>query len=206
MREPAATTRSKILHATTATALFVVALLAVNVAHMRWFDVNVVFYASLLDAAIAVVLAIALLSLAPFRVFNAFEKLQLIVVWALIGYAYAISVPTVIDRSLSFYILEKLEQRGGGIRKDAFDRVFTDEYMKEHHLVDIRLTEQEQSGTVVIRDGCVKLTPKGVALASFSRFYRTNLLPKKRLILDSYTDALTDPFRNSDAHADYTCE
>jgi hypothetical protein len=206
MREFAATTGTRILRATTATALFVVALLAVNFAHMRWFDVNVVFYASLLDAAIVVVLAIALFALRPFRVFNAFERLQLIVVWALIGYAYAISVPTVIDRSLSFYILEKLEQRGGGIRKDAFDRVFTDEYMKEHHLVDIRLTEQEQSGTLVIRDGCVKLTPKGAALAGFSRFYRTNLLPKKRLILDSYTDALTDPFRNSDAQADYTCE
>jgi len=206
MRESAETTRTKILRSIAATAMFVVLMLAVNFAHMRWFDVNVVFYASLLDAAIALVLAIALLVLARFREFNPFEKLQLIVVWVLVGYAYAISVPTVIDRSLSFYILEKLEQRGGGIRKDAFDRVFTDEYMKEHHLVDIRLTEQEQSGTVVIRDGCVKLTPKGEMLAGFSRFYRTHLLPKKRLILDSYTDALTDPFRNSSARADYTCE
>ena len=203
---PEVSTGNKVVRASVATALFVVALLAINVAHMRWLDVNVVFYSSLLDAAIAVLLMLAVLALAPFRGFNAFEKLQLVVVWALIGYAYAISVPTVIDRSLSFYILEKLEQRGGGIRKDAFDRVFTDEYMKEHHLVDIRLTEQEQSGTVVIRDGCVKLTPKGARLAEFSRFYRTHLLPKKRLILDSYTDALTDPFRNSDTHANYTCE
>jgi hypothetical protein len=190
---------------TAATALFVIALLAVNVAHMRWFDVNVVFYASLLDASIAVIVGFALLWFL-FRAFNAFEKLQLLVIWTLIGYAYAISVPTVIDRSLSFYILEKLAQRGGGIRKNAFDRIFTEEYMKEHHLVDIRLTEQEQSGTIAIRDGCVLLTRKGAALASFSRFYRTNLLPKKRLILDTYTDALTDPFRNSGTHADYTCE
>jgi hypothetical protein len=207
MHDLAIPTRSKILRTLAATALFVVVLLAVNFVHMRWFDVNVVFYASLLDAAVAVLgMAVALLALSPFRAFNPFEKLQLIVVWALVGYAYAISVPTVIDRSLSFYILEKLEQRGGGIRKDAFERVFTDEYMKEHRLVDIRLTEQEQSGTIVIRDGCVKLTPKGAALAGFSRFYRTNLLPKKRLILDSYTDALTDPFRNSSASADYTCK
>jgi hypothetical protein len=206
MRELNDATRTKIFRAMAATALFVIVLLAVNVAHMRWFDVNVVFYASLLDAAIAVVITTVLLALTAFRAFNPFEKVQLIVVWALIGYAYAISVPTVIDRSLSFYILEKLEQRGGGIRKDAFDRVFTDEYMKEHHLVDIRLTEQEQSGTVVIQGGCVRLTPKGATLAGFSRFYRTHLLPKKRLILDSYTDALTDPFRDSAAQADYTCQ
>jgi hypothetical protein len=201
-----ASMKTKILLALAASVGFALLLLAVNVVHMRWFDVNVVFYASLLDAAIALLVGVGMLvTLRRFAVFGAFEKLQLAVVWALIGYAYAISVPTVIDRSLSFYILEKLQQRGGGIRQDAFDRVFTEEYMKEHHLVDIRLTEQEQSGTIAIADGCVRLTPKGEMLADFSRFYRRHLLPKKRLILNGYTDALTDPFRNSDPHADYTC-
>lgn len=186
---------------------FVVLLLTINVVHMRYFDVDVVFYSSLLDAGIAVVLAGVLLwSVRAFFVFNPFEKLELVFIWMLAGYAFAISVPTVIDRSLSFYILEKLQQRGGGIREDAFDRVFTQEYMKEHRLVDIRLTEQVQSGTVVILQGCVKLTPKGEALADFSRFYRRHLLPKKRLILSGYTDDLTDPFRHSDANVDYTCQ
>ena len=199
--------KSKVLRALAACMIFVVLLLATNVIHMRYFDVDVVFYSSLLDAAIAVLLSGAVLwSLRAFAAFNPFEKLELTFIWLLAGYAFAISVPTVIDRSLSFYILEKLQQRGGGIREDAFPRVFTEEYMKEHRLVDIRLTEQVQSGTVVIRQGCVKLTAKGEALADFSRFYRRNLLPKKRLILDGYTDALTDPFLHSDANVDYTCE
>lgn len=199
--------KAKLARAFAASVIFVVLLLAINVAHMRWFDVNVVFYAALLDAAIAVALCVALLfALRAFALLGPFEKLQLAVIWLLAGYAFAISVPTVIDRSLSFYILEKLQQRGGGIREDAFDRVFTQEYMKEHRLVDIRLTEQLQSGTIVIENGCVKLTPKGATLADFSRFYRRNLLPKKRLILDGYTDDLTDPFRHSDDRVDYTCE
>ena len=199
--------KNKILRALAASIVFGVLMLATNVIHMRYFDVDVVFYASLLDAGIAVLLAAALLwSLRVFGMFSSFEKLQLVLIWVLAGYAFAISVPTVIDRSLSFYILEKLQQRGGGIREDAFGRVFTQEYMKEHRLVDIRLTEQVQSGTVVIRDGCVKLTAKGAALADFSRFYRRNLLPKKRLILNGYTDALTDPFLHSDSNVDYTCE
>ena len=199
--------KNKILRALAASIVFGVLVLATNVIHMRYFDVDVVFYASLLDAGIAVLLAAALLwSLRVFGMFSSFEKLQLVLIWLLAGYAFAISVPTVIDRSLSFYILEKLQQRGGGIREDAFGRVFTQEYMKEHRLVDIRLTEQVQSGTVVIRDGCVKLTAKGAALADFSRFYRRNLLPKKRLILNGYTDALTDPFLHSDSNVDYTCE
>ena len=199
--------KNKILRALAASIVFGVLVLATNVIHMRYFDVDGAFYASLLDAGIAILLAAALLwSLRVFGMFSSFEKLQLVLIWLLAGYAFAISVPTVIDRSLSFYILEKLQQRGGGIREDAFGRVFTQEYMKEHRLVDIRLTEQVQSGTVVIRDGCVKLTAKGAALADFSRFYRRNLLPKKRLILNGYTDALTDPFLHSDSNVDYTCE
>jgi hypothetical protein len=71
--------------------------------------------------------------------------------------------------------------------------------------VDVRLTEQLASGTVIIQSGCVKLTERGDRLATFSRFFRLNLLPKKRLLMGEYTDALTDPFRDSeDAHS-YEC-
>jgi hypothetical protein len=123
----------------------------------------------------------------------------------MVGYAFAISVPTVIDRSLSFYILEKIDQRGGGIRQDAFEQVFTQEYIKEHLLVNVRLTEQVKSGTITIKNGCVLLTRRGLFIASISRIFRQNWLPKKRLLLNEYTDTLTDPFRNSSIHKDYIC-
>jgi hypothetical protein len=156
----------------------------------------VVFYSAMLDAAIAVALAaLALAGLRAFAAFNAFEKLQMLLAWALLGYAYAISVPTVIDRSLSFYLLEKLQQRGGGLRVDRFQDVFTHEYVREHRLVSVRLTEQLASGTVTISDGCVRLTKRGQRLATFSRFFRRNLLPRHRLLMGRYTDELTDPFR-----------
>jgi len=111
----------------------------------------------------------------------------------------------VIDRSLSFYLLEKIQQRGGGIRLASFQRVFTDEYVKEHRLVDVRLTEQLKSGTIVILDGCVKLTPRGKYLANFSRYFRRTFLPSKRLLMGEYTDALTDPFRYSRVAVNYKC-
>jgi hypothetical protein len=115
-------------------------------------------------------------------------------------------VPTVIDRSLSFYILEKLQQRGGGIKLDAFDQVFTQEYVKEHRLMDVRLTEQQQSGTIVIRNGCVVLTDWGQTIATTSRFFRNHFLPKQRLLMGEYSDDLTDPFRNSVKRVDYQCQ
>jgi hypothetical protein len=141
-----------------------------------------------------------------FRLFSQLEKVQILLINILIGYIFAISIPTVIDRSLSFYILEKLQQRGGGIKQDSFEQIFTQEYMKEHRLIDVRLTEQLESGTIIIENGCVKLTRRGEKLAEFSRFFRKNFLPKERLLMGKYTDALTDPFRQSINDFSYLCK
>jgi hypothetical protein len=186
--------------------IYVVVLLATYIIHSLYFKVNVVFYAAIIDGVIATVICAILLALPWFKALSVVEKLQLIVIWLLLGYSYAISVPTVLDRSLSFYILEKLDQRGGGIREDAFPDVFTKEYMEEDRLVDVRLTEQLQSGTIVIRNGCVLLTDKGRRLAHFSKFFRNTLLPKHRLLMGQYSDVLTNPFRNSTSNVNYQCQ
>jgi hypothetical protein len=197
----------KYLKLVVATAAYAILLLAIYVLHVRYVPVNVVFYSAILDAVLAMILAITLVATVRwFKVFTRFEILQLCCIWLLLGYSFAISVPTVIDRSLSFYILEKLQQRGGGIKLDAFDQVFTQEYVKEHRLVDVRLTEQQQSGTVEIKDGCVKLTAWGQTIASSSRYFRAHFLPKQRLLMGKYSDDLTDPFRNSVERMDYRCQ
>lgn len=186
--------------------VFSFVLLLLHYLHVRYFTVDVVLYAALIDAVVAAGVTFLLLLLVGFlRAFSILERALLVVVWLLAGYAFAISIPTVIDRSLSFYLLEKLQQRGGGIREDRMKDVFVNEYVVEHRLVDIRLTEQLQSGTIEINNGCVHLTGKGNRMATFARFYRTHLLPKKRLIMGEYTDDLTDPFRDSIADVDYQC-
>lgn len=190
-----------------ATAVYTLLLLVIYVLHVRYVSVNVVFYSAILDAVLATILAVTLIAtIRWFKGFTRFETLQLCCIWLLLGYSFAISVPTVIDRSLSFYILEKLQQRGGGIKLDAFDQVFTQEYVTEHRLVDVRLTEQQQSGTVEIKDGCVKLTAWGQTIASSSRYFRAHFLPKQRLLMGKYSDDLTDPFRNSVERMDYRCQ
>ena len=197
----------KIIRALLASLAFLFTLLTFYVIHINFFQVDVVFYSALLDGVLAAILVSVILFMARyFELFNYFEKVQLAIIWLLIAYAFSISVPTVIDRSLSFYILEKLQQRGGGIKVTSFEEVFTKEYVKEHRLVDVRLTEQQASGTIVIRDGCVKLTRRGQYLASFSRYFRQNFLPKQRLLAGEYTDDLTDPFRNSRSVSDYKCQ
>jgi len=197
----------KLTRALIASIFFVTILIGVYYCNVNFLKVNVVFYAAIFDGIVAALIAgVMLVVFKYFRVLGGFEKFQLIVIWLLVGYAFAISVPTVIDRSLSFYILEKLQQRGGGIKQDSFEQVFTQEYVKEHHLVDVRLTEQLESGTIVIRDGCVTLTEKGKTIASFGRYFRTHWLPKQRLLMGKYSDALTDPFRHSVAAVNYECK
>ena len=187
--------------------LFVTLLLAFNLIHNRFLTVDVVLYAAIGDSLIAmIVTAVFLFSIPYFSVFQGFEKSLLLVIFMLAGYSYAISVPTVIDRSLSFYILEKLQQRGGGILRDRIQQVFIEEYLPELRLVDVRLTEQLESGTIEILGGCIRLTPKGHRLASLSRFYRQNFLPRHRLLMGEYSDDLTNPFRHSQAEFGYTCQ
>ena len=190
-----------------ATTLFGALLLLIYFLHVRYLPVNVVFYSAILDGVLATGVALLLLAaLGWLRSFSRFEVLQMACIWLLLGYTFAISIPTVIDRSLSFYILEKLQQRGGGIKLDSFDQVFTQEYVKEHRLVDVRLTEQQQSGTIIIKNGCVRLTSWGETIATGSRVFRTHFLPKQRLLMGTYSDALTDPFRDSASRSDYQCK
>jgi hypothetical protein len=197
----------KITRAFVGTAIFVLILLLIYWIHINYFKVDVVFYAAIFDGILAAIVTGALLWAWPFfKSLCNFEKSLLILIWLMVGYGLAISAPTVIDRSLSFYILEKIQQRGGGIQQDAFERIFTQEYMKEHRLVDVRLTEQVQSGTIFIKNGCVMLTPKGETIAGFSRNFRQHWLPKQRLLLGQYSDALIDPFKDSLKVEDYVCQ
>ena len=189
------------------TLVFILVLFGTYWTHVTYFPINVVFYAAIFDAALSTGICALILHFSKiFRAITGFEKLLIALIWMLGGYSFAISVPTVIDRSLSFYLLEKLDQRGGGIREDAMERVFVEEYMKEHQLVAVRLTEQLESGTIQVEAGCVMLTPHGERIVKLSRWFRTNLLPKKRLLLGEYSDALTDPFRNSVKSFDYACD
>lgn len=187
-------------------AVFVVLLGVLHYLHFAYLQVDVVFYAAMADGVAAALLAgVLLFGLPRLRVLGGLEKSLLLVVWLLAGYAFAISVPTVIDRSLSFYLLEKLQQRGGKIRLSAMEDIIRQEYMKEHRLVDVRLTEQLESGTIRIENGCVILTERGQWLARLSRSYRLHLLPKRRLLMGQYSDALVDPFRNGRRDGNYGC-
>lgn len=189
------------------TFIYFFLLLIVYYIHIRFFKVNVVLYSAILDNIIATLLTIGIFTgLKWFNIFNQFEKILLITIWLLTGYIWAISVPTILDRSFSFYILEKIQQRGGGIQQEKFEEVIMREFTKEHQLISARLTEQQESGTIYIENNCVKLTKRGDFLASVSLYFRKHFLPKHRLLMGRYSDELTDLFLNSPQNVDYSCK
>ena len=167
----------KIIAFLLSTMLFIIVFFTIYTIHIFQFKVDVVLYSVLIDEALAIAL-MSILFCFTFPIFTKTEKIMLLSIWFLSGYAFAITVPTVLDRSLSFYLLEKIQQRGGGIKIESFDEVFSIEYMTEHRLIDVRLTEQLSSGTIEIKDGCVLITRKGENLAAFSRYFRKIGSPK----------------------------
>ena len=183
--------------------------LALNIIHFRFFPVRVVLYDSLFDLLIAVPL-VAGVCLWRRRGMagdvTAYEVGLAGAVGVLLCILYAVMVPTVIDRSLSIYILEKIDQRGGGIRQDAFADVFISEYLPEFKLVDVRLTEQVNSGTVEIKNGCVLLTARGRLVTRVSSFYHAWLLPRSRGLMGKYSDVLINPFKESRKDVAYRCD
>lgn len=198
--------------------VYLVSLAGLNVLHFRFFPVEVILYAALTDALIAIAITATALAagrrlwvarsapgVAP-RLLTGTETMLAVLCAILLGYIWAISVPTVIDRSLSIYILEKLDQRGGAISLDAMSEIFVKEFIPEHRLIDARMTEQLSSGTVTIEDRCVRLTPRGRMLVAFTRYYRAHLLPRNRVLMGAVSSDLTDPFRDPTPIVDYRCQ
>ena len=138
----------------------------IHLIHFNFFEVDVVLYSSLFDFLIS--LLIILIIIYFIKSLNFIEKAFTFTLLISFGVIYSLSIPTIIDRSLSFYILEKIQQRDGGILKSSLNEIFVSEYIQEHKLMDMRLTEQLKSGTVYIDNDCIRLTSRGDFIAKFS--------------------------------------
>ena len=199
--------RQRIIEMVAVSAALGIVFLLVNFLHFQYVPVSVILYACIWDLVIANILV-----LAPYWYIRRraprlpVTELTLTAIASnLLILLYAVMGPTVIDRSLSIYIVQKIDQRGGEVQEAAMGDIFIQEYMPEMRLIDVRLTEQVTSGTVLAEGDCLILTPKGKALSNFAAFYRATFLPQKRILMDEQTDSLTDPFRNSVQKVETAC-
>lgn len=186
-------------------AILIGAFLPVHLIHFKYLEVDVILYAALKDVGFSLLISLPFLYF--FRAHIVLSKLEQTLILAcflLGGYVYAITIPTVIDRSLSIYILEKINQHDGSVNVDSIESIYHD-YIDDHRLVDVRLTEQLKSGTIKLEKRCVMLTERGYFIVKFTNFYRSHFLPEKRLLMGEYTDALKNPIGNRKDNEHYSC-
>lgn len=191
------------LLASTFGALFLI----VNFFHFRTLPVSVILYACMWDMLLALAIIIGVYC-GFWRTRSQILLTEFILTLlgsSLLILLYAVMGPTVIDRSLSIYIVEKIDHRGGEVAEAAMPKIILTEFMQEYHVSDVRMTEQVTSRTVKIEDGCIRLTPRGKRLASFTRFYRNTFLPKFRRVGNEITDILTDPYADTPVLVPFGC-
>jgi hypothetical protein len=122
-----------------------------------------------------------------------FERVLLYyIISILIGYSIAITFPAVIDRSLSVYILEEFDKTSSAFSQNEINNLIVNKYMYDYRVTEMRITEQINSGTIYEDNGKYYLTNKGHFIATFTRFFRLHFLPKKRLIMNTYSNELVN--------------
>lgn len=185
--------------------LYLALFLGLNILHFRLLSVTVVLYAALFDAVLAaLVLGMTLALRQEKPSVTRAETVLALCVGFLLAVIYSIMVPTLLDRSLSVYILDRLHRDGNGIKEAIFTDLIAQDYFTERGVLDARLTEQLESGTIVIEHGCIRLTSRGKLIARFSQFYREALLPKHRESRGPNLSAR--PFNQLKLAAPPTCE
>ena len=115
-----------------------------------------------------------------------------IAIHALLGYAFVITIPSLLDRSISIYVIAAVAQSGErGLTREELQAGFLRDYVSGTATIDKRLAEQLASGHVADSGGRLRTTERG------ERVYRVNRALAHILNIPShYTEpppAPTDP-------------
>lgn len=87
---------------------------------------------------------------------------QAIILYLLIGYAFVITVPALLDRSISYFILNSVSANGArGATKEEISKLFYEDYVIAQDAVGKRLHEQIVSGNVTRKDDHYVATARG---------------------------------------------
>lgn len=134
-------------------------------------SLSILFYRGVLLAALAAAL------LAILGVF-AFWKWRISDLQAIVGgvalslsfnLCFLVLFPVTFDRSVTMFLLARIEQRDGQLDEAALNRIFLKEYVGDMRQIHRRVEEQALSGNILVEAGRIRLTPRGRQLMSTSR-------------------------------------
>ena len=110
-----------------------------------------------------------------------------VVAYLLLGYSFIITIPSLLDRSISIFVIATVAQAGpAGVGLDAIQRRFLAGYINGTSTVEKRLQEQLASKNMTMDNGTYRITERGKAV------YATNVLLARLFNIDDrYVQART---------------
>jgi hypothetical protein len=135
-------------------------------------SVPLLFYRGVAIAFIGALLLIVLMAVAARRI--AALDLSTMIGAAALSLAFNISFlivfPVTFDRSITMFLLARIEKQDGQLTPLMLEEVFVRQYLGDLHQIDRRVAEQTLSGNIVQRDdGRIELTAQGRRLLSGAR-------------------------------------
>lgn len=104
-----------------------------------------------------------------------FKRLKLrdwinaVIIQALFGYAVIITFPSLLDRSISMYILATIAKSGKQVPVERIQKLFEVGYVRDTYTVNKRLNEQIATGNILIKDETIFITERGMKTFSLHK-------------------------------------
>jgi hypothetical protein len=83
--------------------------------------------------------------------------------------SFLITFPVTFDRSITMFLLARIERQDGQLDSGALEGVYVREYLGQMRQIDRRIAEQDVSGNIRIENGHIWITPQGRRLLTGAR-------------------------------------
>ncbi|MFC3442431.1 hypothetical protein ACFOKF_14750 [Sphingobium rhizovicinum] len=83
--------------------------------------------------------------------------------------SFLIVFPVTFDRSITMFLLARIERQDGQLDAQGLERVFVREYLSDMRQIDRRIAEQSLSGNIRVEQGRIHITPQGQQLLRSGR-------------------------------------
>ncbi len=133
-------------------------------------DVTILFYRGLF---IAVIVALLLLACGIW-LRNRFHLDPATIVGATalslaFNICFLITFPVTFDRSITMFLLSRIERQDGQLTAPMLEQIFVREYLRDMRQIDRRVAEQALSGNIRVDRSRIHITPQGARLLEGGR-------------------------------------
>ncbi|HUD93388.1 hypothetical protein [Sphingobium sp.] len=84
--------------------------------------------------------------------------------------SFLITFPVTFDRSITMFLLARIEAQDGRLDAQGLERVYVREYLGDMRQIDRRVAEQSLSGNIRVERGHIHITPQGRRLLTGGRW------------------------------------